>query len=126
MGLICTVMPLACGGGEAPEADVGAEAVASLEESVEVPDFTIPTPVGAFRVIRHTDEMLMLDYPGADLERIVEFYDEWTASQPSTFTRTDAPEGGISWMNETVDRSVLVLLTEARDIEIVSVTLGAH
>jgi hypothetical protein len=97
---------------------------------VEIPDFTIPAPGGALRVLMHTEAQLVIDYPSDELERVVAFYDEWTASQTETYTRLGSDEeGSVSWDNGELEqgvRSILVVRAGPSDKAFVGVTLSAN
>ena len=125
LAFLCACATSACGGAERPEAETSDEPVPSSAQTVDIPDFVIPAPPGALRVMTHTDDQLMLDYPLGDLERIVEFYDEWTTSEPASFTRTDNGDEGATWITESVDRSIIVQTTGPSDRKVVAVLLGA-
>lgn len=122
---LCVCATAACGGAERPAAETSDEAVPSPAQPVDIPDFAIPAPPGALRVMTHSENQLMLDYRLGDLQRIVEFYDEWTTSEPASFTRTDKGDEGVTWFTESVDRSILVQTTGPSDRKVVAVLLSA-
>lgn len=68
-------------------------------EEVEVDDFSIPFPAGVTSETLRVPGALQLFYAADDFDRIVMFYDDWTAAEPEDYERFERPEtGSIEWV----------------------------
>ena len=130
LSILAASAPAGCGGQDARLSDAAGEEDPSARAEVEVPDFVIPAPGGALRVLMHTEAQLVVDYPPNELERVVAFYDEWTASQAETYTRLGSGVAeSVSWDNGEGDqgfRSILVVRAGPSGKTFVGVTLSAN
>ncbi|NNF38266.1 MAG: hypothetical protein HKN71_06345 [Gemmatimonadetes bacterium] len=124
-----------CGGGDAPAVDEGADtgtetpATAGLVDP-DMGDFPIPAPPGALRepMIQLNARIIM--YPAGERQRLIDFYDEWTASEVDEYRRLGEGEEGINWDNsgpegESPTRTIAVSPHNDRERPAV-VTLGAN
>ena len=93
-------------------------------------EFPIPAPPGALREpLFISSSSIVIDYPGSELQRIVEFYDNWTASQDEDYRKFG--DKAINWDNsgpqgESSTRVILVAPFEVKGKKFVAVNLGAE
>ena len=124
--LLCAAAPVSCGGGDGGSANDSGDAAPSEAAGVDIPDFFIPAPPGARTVLPLSETQLVIHYPVDDYDRIVEFYDAWTASQPEDFRRLSDPSApGVQWSNDAADGGIRTIVV-APDVDITSVVLTAQ
>ena len=80
-------------------------------------DFPIPVPDGGSELPVPGLNGRSIDYAADDFDRIVVFYDEWTASQPQDFIVSESPEAK-SYLNDRptdAEESIIITITRVDD-----------
>ena len=95
-------------------------------------DIGVPLPPGADAVATSESGSLTIVQfivPLDQQQSTIEFYDNWTESQPDEYQRVAAESGGVSWQNSPevgADKTVIAVLAplEGDDFVAVTVTTG--
>lgn len=96
-------------GGDA--ADTGSSGGAT-----DLGDFPIPAPDGG-TVLLEAGDGVSIDYDAADFDRIVQFYDDWTAGQPQSFNVSEASDTK-SYLNDRptgAEEEVVITVAQVND-----------
>ena len=81
-------LAIGCSGGDdggTGGQSTGDQASDDVDDEVEIPDFQIEPAPGARRANLVDEGQLQLDYAEADFDRVVAFYDDWTAEDDGTW-----------------------------------------
>ena len=110
LGLVI-VVGAACSGGDESSVDGSGDSDGSPSvETTSVPavggedgDFPIPLPPGDGVVVFSTAFDRIVNFPQDEFDRLVAFYDDWTASEPDGYERTEASNGAVEWSSRGDD-----------------------
>lgn len=95
-------LAIGCSGGDdggTGGQSTGDQASDDVDDEVEIPDFQIEPAPGARRANLVDEGQLQLDYAEADFDRVVAFYDDWTAEDDGTWERFEGADGSVGWKN---------------------------
>ena len=97
---------------DAPTSDDNASA------PTDVSDFSIGVPDGGAVIVDtdvEGDRAVVVEYPANDFDRLVEFYQEWTDSEPDEYTRNEAAAGGVTFQSFGDDRIRSIIVSSVPD-----------